>query len=187
MKKYYLILFIFLFSFNLVQAAGLSVTPNELYLETKVKQEAETKLIIKNISKKATLYSIYSDEFTDQIEIVPDLFQLMPNETQKVKIKVKPLEPGIQATVISIIARDLNRQEFNAGTGVKVDLVIKALTKDNTLVLIIKLWLFVIILVLIIFIIYFIIRHRRRNRFWYKVTHPVNLIYKKPWYKNIFK
>ena len=187
MKKLFLILLLFFFSFNVALAAGLAVTPDNLYIETKVDKIAETSLMVKNISTKAALYSIYTDELADQIEIIPNLFQLMSNESMNVIIQAKPNNSGIQATVISVIAQDLNRKEFNAGTGVKVDLVIKALAQDNVVRSIIKLWLLIIITILVIIIVYLITRYRQRQSFWYKVKHPVELMHKKPWYKKIFK
>ena len=72
-----------------IQAAGISVTPDKLSVQTYVKGEVERDLYIKNISSGPVIYNLYAEELVNEITIQPDFIRLEASETQRIKISVR--------------------------------------------------------------------------------------------------
>jgi len=171
-----------------VYAAGLSVTPDKLSIQTKVKEQASQDIYVKNISPGPVIYNVYSDELVEQIEIQPNFFRLEMGDTQKVKITAQPHEAGIYLTNISVVASDLDQREFNASTGVKVPLQIIVLSAAGFSFPIINLWVIIIAVVAVATLLLILAVNKRKKRsLWQKIGHSVNLLHhRKPWWKRWF-
>jgi len=113
-------------------AAGISVTPDKLSIQTYVKGAVERDLYIKNISSGPVIYNLYAEELNDQITIQPDFVRLEASETQRIKIGVKPKEVGVFITNIAVVAQELDRRQFNASAGVKIPLDLRVNAAPKT-------------------------------------------------------
>ena len=114
-------------------AAGISVTPDKLSVQTYVKGEASRDLYVKNISQGPVIYNLYAEELADAINIQPDFVRLEPAETQRIKITIKPREIGVFITNIAVVAQELDRRQFNASAGVKIPLDLRVNAAPKTI------------------------------------------------------
>src|SRR3989338_2476460 len=102
------------------RAAGISVTPSQLYFEQAVGTEESESFEVANLSVEPAIFNLYADEFAGQITLEPDSFRLEPAEIMKVRVSLEPNGVGIFATNLSIVSQDLDRRKFNVSTGVKL-------------------------------------------------------------------
>ena len=170
------------------QAAGIAVSPSQLFFKLTVGQSQEKFLIVENLSAEPVIYNLYSDEFAGQITLAPDSFRLEPGEKQKIKVSPLFKQAGLWSTNLSIVAQELDRRKFNVATGVKVPLSIKTNPSVKA-----GHWLSggfsaLVILLLSTLALVIIVMVDRRRRHWYqRLTGTVNLLHKKSWLYKLFK
>lgn len=157
---------------NQLSAAGLSVTPDKLFIQTAAKKSNNQDLYLKNISQGPALYNLYTDELADQINIQPNFIRLEPDEIQKVRVTATPDKAGLYLTNLVILTQDLNRRQFNAAAGAKIPLEIKvdpsASYFQNNFLLII-----VIISSTIVIIDAIVIMRRRKLPWWQNLKRTI--------------
>jgi len=80
----------------------------------------------RNISLEPILVTVFPDDLEEFIKISPVEFELMPEEKTPVNILLdfKQSKSGLKKTDISIISRALEKQSFNAASGIKIPLSI---------------------------------------------------------------
>jgi len=120
MKFFKLVLFALFFVPLSVKAVGISVTPStvDLLYPDIVKE----KITVKNISTEPIMVYIYADDFLDNINIVPNEFELLPDQLSLVNIlgDFNNFETGIQKTNISVLSKAKDKKSFNAISGIKI-------------------------------------------------------------------
>lgn len=112
----------FLFSFALVSAAGIGVSPSSLILKLEVGESKETKILVYNISQEAGIFQVFPEQFNDWIKIIPDNFRLEAGEKKEVEIRVSAKGKGTKTTNISILFAPLDRSSFGINSGIKIPL-----------------------------------------------------------------
>lgn len=122
---------IFLLTTAIAQAVGISVAPSKLKIESIAHQVSTSYLAIKNPSSKVAIYDVYSDDLESWISVESSSFILEAGETKKVAISIRPPQPGVFSTNISIVAKPLSTREFQANSGVKIPLQIRALASPQ--------------------------------------------------------
>jgi len=153
-----------------IQAAGISVTPDKLSIQTYVKGEVVRDLYVKNISSGPVIYNLYAEELADEIAIQPDFIRLEASETQRIKISVKPKTMGVYVTNIAVVAQELDRRQFNASTGVKIPLDLRVTSAPKTVFSELSFWgiiggaLSIVALVVVIIIV-----RKKRRSLWEKL------------------
>lgn len=168
MKKIFLLFFLlclFKAPFQAI-AAGISVTPSSLIYYLPVKTKVIQKLAVENSFTNPQIYEVYSDELSDLVAISPASFRLEPGERQEVQIIVTAKNSGNFATFISVMAADINRQQFNAATGVKIPLQITALTPAPTFFQKNFIWFIIIVCCLILLLDVLIITRFKKKLSW---------------------
>lgn len=117
--------FIGLFDLDLTQAVGLIIKPTAVNISAWARTEAAAEFLVINIEAEPAIYQISPDIRPNEIKLEPADFQLEPNASQLVKVKVKISEPGRYKTDISIIARPMGAGGLTLASGVKLPLVIE--------------------------------------------------------------
>lgn len=184
--KYFKYLLLALLIPNIVLAVGLEVKPsniNILYPDNK-----EIDLSITNISKEPIFVTAQADHFGDNIEVYPSELQLLPEQVSKLKIvsNFDGHKEGVKNTYISIVSKPLERQSFNAASGIKIPMTInisqsKWRWSGPAVFVISFLFLFLLAVIIQGIVSLFNIRYK-------KTKFHINLLkqHKKPWYKRIF-
>lgn len=123
MKFKFLLFLLFLFPSS-VQAIGVSISPSRL--EILSSDIDKSYLVISNVSQEPILVSVFPDDFKQYIDINPNEFKLVPEEKIKVTIAVDFASQniGVKKTDISVVSRALDRESFNAASGIKIPLAI---------------------------------------------------------------
>ncbi len=116
---------------GLVNAIGVKVIPSEIKVEIKVGQIVEEGITIENPDQDVVLYEIYSDNFSDWLELKPSSFILEGGEIKDIKLQIKGQEVGIFLTTISVVAKPLASTGFKINSGIKIPLEIIVSQKDN--------------------------------------------------------
>ncbi|MFA6466864.1 MAG: hypothetical protein WCV71_03325 [Patescibacteria group bacterium] len=124
MKAFKIFLFILFFLPLPSQAVGISVQPSSIDLLSP--DVVEKKLSVKNISKEPIVVHIYVDDFSDNINIEPNEFELLPEQVTSVRISgdFSNFSAGTQKTNISVLSKALDKKSFNAISGIKIPLSI---------------------------------------------------------------
>ena len=114
-------------------ALGISVTPSEINLTTRVYQPTYKTLVVKNPSAEAAVFDFFIDDFEDTIRVRPKNMILEAGEEKRIAIEMLPSREGIFTTDISIVARSLSSQSLRSGAGLKVPmtLTVKAQTQNR--------------------------------------------------------
>jgi hypothetical protein len=123
--RFFGILFLVLFLLPLnAKAVGVSVNPSDL--DIILPSVTNSHLNIKNISTEPIAVSVYSDDFSEQITIVPNELRLLPDEIGQVKVitNFDNQAKGVKKTNISVVAKAVNKRSFNAASGLKIPLTI---------------------------------------------------------------
>ncbi len=182
----YLFLLILLFPIT-AQAVGVEIKPsslNILYPDNKT-----SNISIRNISQEPIFVTAQADHFGANIKIKPAEFQLLPDELIKLEISnnfAKEKE-GVKNTYISIVSKPLDRQSFNAASGIKIPMTINISESrwkwSGSAVFVIS-FLFLLLLVVIIKGIMSLFEIPIHKPKWH-----INLLehHKKPWYRRIFR
>lgn len=126
------ITFIFLVALTLPvfsYGLGLSVSPPELHISASPREAARAKLLVKNSSNGAAVFEAYPDEFEAFIKTIPANFILESGQEREVTVRVAPASVGQFQTAVSIVARSVLDNSFNAGGGLKIPLNIES--KEN--------------------------------------------------------
>ncbi len=106
------------------KAVGVAVNPNALDL---ILPGQETlSLTVKNISLEPVLVYIYADDFKENIKVKTPELKLLPEEIAKVELNsnFSNTKAGILQTNISVVTRAVDKQSFNAASGIKIPLTI---------------------------------------------------------------
>jgi len=132
LKKIVIIsLLFFLLSIGIVHAVDVSVTPSRISITAKPGQLTKESLEIKNPSGLVSIYDIYVDDYSDWLKITPKSFTLEAGETKKISLEIRPVQTGVFATQISVVAKPLSSREFQANSGIKIPLEIKVIPAIN--------------------------------------------------------
>ncbi|MCB9802473.1 hypothetical protein H6761_00450 [Candidatus Nomurabacteria bacterium] len=123
--KRFLILILTLFIFAQASEAlaiGLSVQPAKL--EIIYTDQTKAQLKIKNISAEPIFSQVSSDDLREFVSIQPDEFTLLPDEIILVDLALDfpNLKSGVKNTNLSIVSRAVNKNSFNAASGIKIPL-----------------------------------------------------------------
>ena len=123
MKLFKLVFILFLFPLS-VKAVGLSVTPPSIDLI--YPNIVEEKITVKNISSEPVIVGVYADEFSDNLNIYPNEFELWPGQIRPVRISgdFSSYSEGVKKTNISILSKAKDKKSFNAISGIKIPLSI---------------------------------------------------------------
>jgi len=103
-----------------VKAVGVSVSPSAIDLVSP--HVSEQKITVENISSEPIVVYIYPDDFTDQISIWPQEFELLPYQVSPVNISADfdSFSQGVKKTNISVISKAKDKKSFNAISGIKI-------------------------------------------------------------------
>lgn len=107
-------------------AVGVAVTPAEVTMTAVVDEPTAVRISISNPSTDVAVFEVYPDDFAHLIKANPSSFTLESGAEKFVEIKVTALQTGQFSTVLSVVARPLAANAFQAGSGVKIPLVIIA-------------------------------------------------------------
>ena len=123
--KFFKLLLLILFLFPLPsQAVGISVSPSSVDLLSP--NVFEKSISVKNISQEPIIIRVYADDFSNNLLIEPNEFELWPDQVSPVKITTdfENFSPGVQKTHISVLSKALDKRSFNAISGIKIPLTI---------------------------------------------------------------
>ncbi len=107
-----------------VHALGISATPSEINLTTRVYQPTYKTVVVKNPSSETAVFDFFVDDFEDIIRVRPKNMILASGEEKRVAIEMLPSREGIFTTDISIVARSLSSQSLRSGAGLKVPMTL---------------------------------------------------------------
>ncbi len=121
MKKIKLIsILIILFYAQDSYALGLSVSPSNLKIESKVEEKVSKILTVENASADVSIFEVYADNFDDIITIWPTSFILESGDRRQVEVIVYSDDSKSISTNISVISKPVTDGAFNANTGIKI-------------------------------------------------------------------
>ena len=150
------------------QAVGVAVEPASLEFIYDAGQ-SET-LLITNISQEPILVTVQTDDLTDNINIQPSEFTLLPDQISPVDLEFSfsDQKSGIKKINISIISKALNKKSFNATSGIKIPVTI-AIVFDhwqwNTATIFLAVFLGLLVLGLFMHLIFVLWRPRKKRSF----------------------
>src|SRR3990167_11055345 len=101
-------------------AVGVGVTPSELDVTVSINQTVERELEVTNTSDEPGRYTVSADEYTAYFAIYPPEFDVVPNETQRVRVQIAGRKGGRFGTNLTVVGMPIDQRVFNAGSGVKV-------------------------------------------------------------------
>ena len=170
--KFKILLFILFFLPLGAQAIGVSVSPAKLEIIYPSNDKAT--LIITNISPEPILVTVFPDDLEEFIKISPAEFELMPEEKTPVNILLDFKQPksGLKKTDISIVSRALEKQSFNAASGIKIPLSIyfdNGLFKWSGLLVFVVVFFSILLAFLLARLIFWLIRPKKKKHFWQKI------------------
>jgi hypothetical protein len=124
MKFFKLLLFILFFVPLSARAVGVSVSPSSVDLLSP--DFVDQKISIENISSEPIIVYVRADDFSDNINILPNEFELLPEQISLVKISgdFNDFSVGTKKTNISVLSKALDKRSFNAISGIKIPLSI---------------------------------------------------------------
>lgn len=168
-------------------AVGVEVKPSNL--EILLPDQKVTELSVANISQEPILVTAQADHFRDNINIYPSEFKLLPEEIIKLNLisDFTGHQEGVKNTYVSIVSKPLDRQSFNAASGIKIPTTITiSQTRwewSGSAVFVIS-FLFLLLFAVIVQGIISLFEIRYKKPKWH-----VNLAlhHKKPWYRRIFR
>lgn len=105
-------------------ALGISVTPSEINLTTRVYQPTYKTVVVKNPSSETAVFDFFIDDFEDMIRVRPKNMIVDAGEEKRIAIEILPSREGTFTTDISIVARSLSSQSFKPGAGLKVPITL---------------------------------------------------------------
>ena len=112
--------FYILFSVPAALAVGLQVNPSKIKLEGNVGEKFQTHLSVSNPSPEVAVFDVYPDSFDLQIKTSPASFVLESGQSREVNISFNFSDSGQFQTNLSVVARPLSKNSFNASGGVKI-------------------------------------------------------------------
>lgn len=127
MKSFLFSLFVLagiILPFQNTKAVGIGIKPNEVKLEAGIGSVVESEILINNAGNEPAVFHVYPDDFKDNIKLSPNGFNLDPGSSKIVKITSNFYYPGIYETDISVVARSLNLNSFQASPGIKIPIEI---------------------------------------------------------------
>lgn len=172
MKNIFILLTLFFLPLS-AQALGVSVSPSKL--EIIQSENSKTSLIITNISTEPISVSVFSDDFKDYISISPAQFELLPEEKTKVNILTSfdNKEALIKRTDVSIVSFALDKQSFNAASGIKIPLSVYIMNKQfqwSGATVFLRVFFGVLLLLALLKFFFWLIRPKKKKKFWPKVN-----------------
>lgn len=117
--------------FTTAKAVGVAVTPAEIVMKSRVNDLTTVRLLVKNPSSDVAVFEVYPDEFASFVKANPSSFTLESQTEKMVTIEVTAREEGQFSTALSVVARPLASNAFQAGSGVKVPLLITTKTASG--------------------------------------------------------
>lgn len=117
----------------LASAIGISVTPSKASISVAQGDQAMIRIKVANPSKDVALFEVYPDALEQIITASPKSFTLESSAERFVEIAVRGETLGSMIADISIVARPLGDQTFQAGTGVKIPLAIEVVPAKSGL------------------------------------------------------
>lgn len=179
-------LFLFLFLLYLpwqVKAVGVSIEPSSINIVFPDKHSAS--LDIKNISDEPVLVKIEADHFRENIKINNQEMELLPEQAARVNFDLdfSAYPTGVKNTYISVVTQPLNRQSFNASSGIKIPLTVNISYKKwqwSAPAVFVVLFISLITLVLLLQgVLSFLDRPKKKENIIVNLLHH----HKKPWWK----
>ena len=125
--------FYFLFSAPTASAVGLEVNPSKIKLEGSAGEKIQTRLTVSNPSLEVAVFDVYPDSFDTQIKTSPASFVLESGQSREVSVSFNFFKSGEFQTGLSVVARPLSKNSFNAGGGVKIPVTITVSENKNNL------------------------------------------------------
>ena len=107
-------------------AVGVAVNPAEVNMVAVVGEATTVRIKVTNPSSDVAVFEVYPDDFAAVIKVSPSSFTLESGAEKYVTIEVTIPQSGQLSTVLSVVARPLASNAFQAGSGVKVPLSIIA-------------------------------------------------------------
>ena len=107
-----------------VGAVGVGVEPAGLNFNINSNGQSINTIKLTNPSLEPGLFTIAADDFSDWFTIQPSEIRLEANESRAVKVQVKPNQSGRFATSLSVVGYPLDTRSFNAGSGLKLPVII---------------------------------------------------------------
>lgn len=95
-------------------------------MKARVGNLTTVRLLVTNPSSDVAVFEVYPDEFAAFVKANPSSFTLESKAEKMITIEVTAREAGQFSTLLSIVARPLASNAFQAGGGVKVPLLITA-------------------------------------------------------------
>lgn len=126
MKRLVLFCLFLLLPFS-VGALGISVSPGDMKVEVVNGKEYQEKITVQNISGAKSEYQISTDDFVSWFWFSEPVFVLDAGETKQVDVRITPDLVGEYHTNISVVSFYVDKQTFNAGSGVKIVVTLNVL------------------------------------------------------------
>lgn len=124
MKKIFL-LAIFLFPLAGAGATGVSVRPEMLDMLINSSSTGEAGLLVENKGDEPAFYNLYVEKYKNSIQIIPNEFQLQPEEDMLVSLVPSFWINAEHKTKLSIVSRSLNSNNVSAAAGIKIPVSVK--------------------------------------------------------------
>ncbi len=115
------------------EAVGLQVKPSSISLQAQIGEKISTRIQVFNPSGEVTIFDVYPDSFESEIKTSPASFILEAGESREVFISFEFKEIGQFSANLSVIARSLSKNSFNAGGGLKIPILINVGENENNL------------------------------------------------------
>ncbi len=112
-------------------AIGIEVTPSKVTITAHPGEESTIRLSVTNPSKDVALFEVYPDALESMISASPKSFTLEAGAQRYVTVAISPEKEGQYTADLSVVARPLGDQTFQAGTGVKIPLTISVETTSG--------------------------------------------------------
>ena len=107
-------------------AVGVAVNPADVSISAVIGKATSVRIKVTNPSSDVAVFEVYPDDFTTVIKAVPSSFTLESGAEKYVTLEVTAPQAGQLSTMLSVVARPLASNAFQAGSGVKVPLTIIA-------------------------------------------------------------
>ncbi|NOQ68087.1 hypothetical protein GQ568_01445 [Patescibacteria group bacterium] len=128
MKKFLILILIFILLPALSQAAGIQVSPSRIDFVLEKNRSASKELVVANPTADVQIFEVYSDEFPEIIKVNPASFTLEAGgrKTVTVTAYLSATEnvSQILKTNLSVVGKPLVETRLQANTGVKIPLSI---------------------------------------------------------------
>lgn len=103
-----------------VSAVGIGATPAKINVTVAPGKTVTRQVEIFNIEEEELSYRVTVDNVDAMIRVEPAEFTIAGNSTKKITVRVSAQEVTTKDATLSIIAKSLAQQDFQASSGIKI-------------------------------------------------------------------